>query len=163
METDLKIKKVLSATDNYENLKITAAIADLAKNLKRKPEKDWKIALINKSEDSEDSKLVTAAVLSECVTTPALKEIVNLKTSLIFLDKNDTSKHNTKLRQALWPDEDQNAFQQTNLTKIFSKSTGANVVLIIEQPSEGHFDLKLIEIPSLDLLAIGKSDNKPKE
>ena len=154
VETDLKVKKVLSATDNYENPKITAAIADLAKNLKKEPEKDWKIALINKAEDSEDSKLVTAAVLSECVTTPVLREIVNAKTSLIFLNKDDTSKHNTELRQGLWPDKD----QQTDFAENFSKSTGANVVLIIEQLSEGHFDLKLIAVPSLDLLSIGKSE-----
>ena len=158
VETDLKVKKVLSATDNYENPKITAAIADLAKNLKNTPEKGWKIALINKSEDSEGSKLVTAAVLSELVTTTVFEEMINTEASLIFLYKDDTSNHNTKLRQALWPDKDQNAFQQTDFAKTFSKFTGANVVLIIEQLSEGHFDLKLIEVPSLDLLAIGKSE-----
>ena len=165
VKTDLKIKKVLSATDNYENPKVTAAIEDLAKDLQRqdKREEDWKIALINKFEDSEDSKLVTAAVLSEFVTTTVFQEVVNTQTSLIFLDKDDTSKHNTKLRQALWPDKDQNTFQQIDFAKTFSKSTGANVVLIIEQLSDGHFDLKLIEVPGFDLLAIGKSDNKLKE
>lgn len=163
VETDLKVKKVLSATDNYKNDKLSAAIADLAKNLQLKDQletrKDWKIALINKSVDSKDAKLITAAVLSEFVTTTVFKEMVNTETSLIFLDKDDTSKHNTELQKALWPNENQKALQQTELAKTFSKSTGANAVLIIEHLSEGHFDFKLMEVPSLELLAIGKSNN----
>lgn len=55
-----------------------------------------------------------------------------------------------------------------NITK---ESTGANAALIISQTSgtyisqtlEGHFYLELIELPSLNILAIGRSENQPKE
>ena len=163
VETDLKVKSVLSATDNYENSEITRAIEDLVKDLQDKgrleSKNDWKIALINKSVESEDVELVTAAVLSALVTTTAFEKIVNTETNLAFLYKDDTSKYNSKLQQALWPDKVQKTSEQTDLVKTFSKSTGANAVLIIEQFSTGHFDLKLIDLPSLDLLGIGQSDN----
>ena len=167
VETDLKVKRVLSATDNYENPNIKAAISDLVIQAKDrlKVEESWEIALINKSDDSnysrfndlsqifDENELVTTAVLSELVTVQ-----IGGETELIFLDKNDTSEYDDTLRKALWPDIDQKNLP-TKFAKEFHKSTGANAILIIELLPEGHFDLQLLRLPSLDLLGIGKSNN----
>ena len=152
MGTNLKTRKVLGATTNYENLNITAASKKLANDLS-KDEKDLKVALINTDPDSSASSLVTASIL---------EEMVNAETDLTFLDQRDTGKHDTELKKALRSDENQKV--PLDLTaKAFSESTGASAVLIIYQSLEGHFDLELMELPSLDTLAIGQSDDRPFE
>lgn len=149
VETDPNTKKVLSATGNYNNINITIASEGLTKNLITKDsiyaEKDLKVAVINSKKDA--SNLVTASIL---------EKMVNAKTGLTFLDNSDTGKHDTELKKALQSNYNQKVSRDL-LAKRFSKSTGANAVLIINQTAGGHFYLELIELPSLDILAIGRS------
>lgn len=166
VETDPKAKEVRSATDNYEDPNIKAAITDLANNLQEKErlkaKENLKIALINKDggeKNDDETRLVTAAVLSELVTATIGGEKNDNETKLIFLYKNDTSKHETALRKAFGWVNRKATETQKQLTIDFSDKTGANAVLIIEQLPEGHFDLQLLRLPSLDLLGIGKSNN----
>ena len=152
METDLKVKEILSATANYKNPNITAVIEDIAKDLS-KVKGTWKIALINTSSGSAESMLVTAAIL---------KEMVNAKTGMTFLNKSDTGKHDTDLKRALGSDE-KTKVPRHRLAQKFSESTGATAALIIEKRLGGHFYLELMELPNLNILAIGRSENQPKD
>ncbi len=150
-------KEILSATANFENPNITAASEDFTKNLTVKnlseSVKSLKVALINTKTDSATSRLVTASVL---------EEMVNAETGMTFLDKSNIGKHNTELKQALRSD-DRHKVSLEHLAKKFSKSTEASAALVIYQPSQKHFDLELLELPSLNILAIGRSENQPME
>lgn len=157
VETNRSAKEVLSATTNYGNSPIIAAAKDLTKNLIAKnlieAKKQLKIAVINTSGDLPDADLVTASIL---------EKMVNEKTDVTFLHKAATSKHDTELKTALKSDNNQKVSKEY-LAKKFSKSTGASAALIISQPSRGHFYLELIELPSLNLLAIGRSEDQQGE
>ena len=157
VETNRSAKEVLSATTNYGNSQITAATKDLTKNLIAKNlikiEKHLKVAVINTSGNLPASDLVTASIL---------EKMVNEKTGVTFLHKTDTSEHDTELKKALKSDNNQKVSREY-LAKKFSKSTGASAALIISQPSRGHFYLELIELPSLNLLAIGRSEDQQGE
>ena len=152
MENHSKRKEVLSATSNYRNPKITAATEELAKNLSE-INKDLKVALINKGSDSPASMLATASIL---------EEMVNAKIGLTFLNKSDTGKHDTELKQALGRDG-KTKVPRHRLAQKFSESTGASAALIIEKRSGGHFYLQLMELSSLNILAIGRSNNRSEE
>ncbi len=150
-------KEVLGATVNYENPNITAASENLAKNLTAKnlieAEKSFKVALINMNNDSPMSSLITASIL---------EKMVNAKTGLTFLDKSYIGKYDSELKKVLLSDNNQKV-SHDYLAKKFSESTGANAALIISQPSQKHFYLELMELPSLDTLVIGRSENQPKK
>lgn len=138
-------REVLGATSNYEDPNITAASEALAKNLSE-DQKNLKVALINTGE-------------SRLVTTSILEEMVNA-TTLTFLDKSDTDEYDTELRKALREDGDQRV-PLDRLAENFKESTRANAVLIIKESSNEHFYLELVELPSLDILAIGRSAERP--
>ena len=153
-ETNPNPKIVFGATANYKNPNISAASKDIVNNLTDKnlidTEKSLKIAVIN---ISEIPHLVTASIL---------EEMVNAKTDLTFLDIRYAAKHETELKQILQSPNNQKVSLEDAAEK-FSNSTGASAVLIISQPSEGHFYLELMDLPSLDILAIGRSDNRSEE
>ena len=147
-------KEILCATSNYENLNITAASKDLAKNLSEN-QQTLKVALINTEDTSVIKIMIEKNIL---VTTSILEEMINT-TTLTFLDKSDTGKYDTELKKALRRDGDQTRLPF--LAKNFKESTGAGAVLIIGERSGGHFNLELVELPSVDTLAIGESIPRP--
>ena len=153
METHANAKKVLSATGNYNNINITVACEGLTRNLIAKnlidAEKPLKVAVIN----SNTSNLVTASIL---------EKMVNAKTGLTFLDKSATGLYDAELKKALQSNYNQKV-SRDHLAKRFSKSTGANAALIINQTTGGHFYLELMELPSLDVLVIGRSEDRSEE
>ena len=152
--TTPKPKVILGATANYKNPNVSAASKDIINNLIKKnlidTEKSLKIAVINIIY-SEETRIYL-------VTASILEEMVNAKTDLTFLDIRYTSEHETQLKQVLQSNSNQKVSLEGAAEK-FSNSTGANAVLIISQPSEGHFYLELMELPELNILAIGRSDN----
>ncbi len=151
-------KIVLGAAANYKNPNVSAASKDIVNNLIEKnlidTEKSLKIAVINIIY-SEETRIYL-------VTASILEEMVNAKTDLTFLDIRYTSKHATQLKQVLQSNNNQKVSLEDAAEK-FSNSTGASAVLIISQPSEGHFYLELMELPELNILAIGRSDNHSEE
>ena len=163
------------------NPKIAVASEALARDLTTKIPTDaeaaLKVAIINTSEGPSVSHRGTTDTAEEfaahteelakssLVTASILEKMVNVQTendtklNLVFLNKNDTSRYDTELKQALRGNNDQEVSLK-NLAEKFRRSTRATAALIISQSSAGHFYLELLELSSLDILAICRADDQ---